>query len=162
MRRRRSGHIINVSSIAGLASNPGTGIYGSTKFAVEGITEALAEEVRPLGIKVTALAPGPFRTAFTSPKLTAARPIDDYAATPVGFWRERIPRMHGKQPGDPAKAAQVLFMLVNAETPPVHLVIGNSALDRIREKIDAFNQELDSWEAVGRSVDHEGETVDIR
>lgn len=162
MRERKRGHIVNVSSIAGLASNPGSGIYCSTKFAVEGITESLAEEVRPLGIKVTAMEPGPFRTDFATTKLTYARQIDDYAGTPVGHWRERIPKMNGNQPGDPKKAAEVLLNLVDTEHPPLHLVLGNSAMDRIREKIIALTQELDDWETTARSVDFEGDSVDMR
>nr|MDJ0723391.1 SDR family NAD(P)-dependent oxidoreductase [Desulfobacterales bacterium] len=162
MRRRRSGHIINISSIGGLASNPGSGIYCSTKFAVEGITESLAEEVKPLGIKVTAIAPGPFRTEFVGAGLPSAGPIDDYAGTAVGRWRERISTMRGKQPGDPQKAAEALLKVVEFDRPPLHLVLGNSAVDRIREKIASLNAELEAWEAVSRSVDFEGESVDMR
>jgi NAD(P)-dependent dehydrogenase (short-subunit alcohol dehydrogenase family) len=162
MRSRRNGHIINISSIGGLVSNPGSGIYCSTKFAVEGITESIAQELRQLGIKVTAIEPGPFRTDFAGDGLPYAQPIDDYADTPVGHWRERIPVMNGKQPGDPEKAAAVLLKLVENDNPPLHLVLGNSAMDRIREKIAALNRELDAWEAVGRSVDFEGDSVDLR
>ena len=162
MRRRHRGHIINITSIGGLVSNPGSGVYCSTKFAVEGITESLAEEVGPLGIKVTAMAPGPFRTDFATEKLAFAGPIDDYAETAVGHWRKKIPQMNGRQPGDPEKAAEVLLKIVETDPPPLHIVIGNSALDRIRQKISILTQELNAWEAVSRSVDFEGDSVDMR
>lgn len=149
MRRRRRGHIVNLSSIAGLTCRAGYGFYGASKFALEGASEALAQEVAPLGIKVTLVEPGPFRTDFAGRSLAAAATvIDDYAAT-TGVNREQIAERNGQQPGDPARAAKAIVAVTRAERPPLHLPLGSYAYGRAREKLAAVAADVDAWEAVG-------------
>jgi len=153
MRVRRRGHIINISSMAGLAALPGIAYYAGSKFALEGISEALSKEVRDFGIHVTAIAPGSFRTAWAGASMDrSARSIPDYDALfqPVRRARER---KSGQQAGDPAKAAKVLLDLVEAENPPLHLVLGADALRLVRGRTAAFLAELDAWEQVSRATD---------
>jgi NAD(P)-dependent dehydrogenase (short-subunit alcohol dehydrogenase family) len=153
MRARRRGHIINISSMAGLAALPGIAYYTGSKFALEGMSEVLSKEVRDFGVHVTAIAPGPFRTAWAGASMIRAqRSIRDYDALfePVRQARER---KSGHQAGDPAKAAKVLLDLVEAENPPVHLILGGDALQLVRDRTAAFLAELDAWEGVSRSTD---------
>ena len=153
MRTRRTGHIINITSMGGLITLPGISYYCGSKFALEGISESLAQEVAGFGIKVTAIAPGSFRTDWAGRSMVrAGRSIADYDAVfdPVRAAREA---KSGKQAGDPAKAAQVLLRLVEAEDPPVHLVLGNDALKLVREKLAALGDEIAAWESVSRSTD---------
>lgn len=146
LRRRRQGHIVNISSVAGLSSRPGYGFYAASKFALEGASEALAGELKPLGIHVTLVEPGPFRTEFTGRSLRLAeRVIDDYAGT-SGVSRETITNRHGNQPGDPQRAAQVILAVVDAPEPPLRVPLGSYAYGRIREKLDAVRADLDAWE----------------
>ncbi|MCW4113644.1 oxidoreductase [Aurantimonas sp. MSK8Z-1] len=154
MRGRRRGHIVNVSSIGGLVTYPGVGYYNMVKSGVEALSDALAKEVGPLGIGVTVVAPGAFRTDFRGPdsiKQSATR-IDDYADT-AGRARSGTQAGHGKQAGDPARGARAIIMAVEAERPPVHLLIGGDALDQLRAKLDAMRSETDAWEAVTRGTD---------
>ncbi|MCQ8780864.1 oxidoreductase [Mangrovibrevibacter kandeliae] len=154
MRGRRHGHIVNVSSIGGLVTYPGVGYYNMVKAGVEALSDALAKEVGPLGIGVTVVAPGAFRTDFRGPdsiKQSATR-IDDYADT-AGRARSGTQAGHGKQAGDPARGARAIIMAVEAERPPVHLLIGGDALDQLRAKLDAMRSETDAWEAVTRGTD---------
>jgi NAD(P)-dependent dehydrogenase (short-subunit alcohol dehydrogenase family) len=135
MRQIRSGHIINLSSIGGYRSTPGWGIYSSTKFAVEGITEALHDELAPLGIHATVVEPGYFRTNFldgSSLQRTAIE-ISDYAET-VGKIRNHASELNYQQPGDPSKLAQAILDLVNADTPPLRLPLGTDTLQAIAKK----------------------------
>ncbi len=127
-RQRRSGHIFNLSSIGGLIGSPGWGFYNATKFAVEGLSEALAEEMKPLGVHVTVVEPGPFRTDFLgrSSKL-ARRQLRDYATT-AGKAREYLKTQSGKQPGDPQKAVEAIITAANSPKPPLHLILGQVAL----------------------------------
>jgi NAD(P)-dependent dehydrogenase (short-subunit alcohol dehydrogenase family) len=157
MRKQQSGHIINISSLfAYTASYPGFGIYGSTKFAVEGISEGLALEVKPLGIHVTSAAPGIFRTNFASPesyqlsKLT----LDAYNDT-VGYVRAAVSQLDGNQPGDPLKLAQVILQLANTENPPLHLPIGKDAVASFKTKTAQMTKEVAEWEEVSGSTDHQ-------
>jgi NAD(P)-dependent dehydrogenase (short-subunit alcohol dehydrogenase family) len=156
MRNQKSGHIINISSLYGyLASAPGFGIYGSTKFAVEGISEGLALEVKPLGIHVTAAAPGLFSTNFTSLDSYQLSDIilDAYQET-VGSVRNHIGQLHGNQPGDPAKLAQVIISLAESDDPPLHLPIGKDAVAAFRIKMEQMGKEVAEWEAISSSTDH--------
>ncbi|GAB3643749.1 oxidoreductase [Spirosoma arcticum] len=143
-RQQRSGHIIQISSHSGVKAFAGFGIYSASKFALEGFSEALAQEVAPLGIRVTIVEPGPFRTKFAGSGFGLARTvIDDYQAT-AGVFRERIKGVDGKQEGDPIKAAQFIVDLANADNPPLRLPLGKIALATIRAKIDSIQTDLDA------------------
>ncbi|MDW3688691.1 oxidoreductase [Cupriavidus sp. CV2] len=153
MRERRSGHILNVTSMGGLTTFPGVGIYNASKFALEGINEALSKEVRPFGIKVTAIEPGAFRTDWAGRSLQrTARTIEDYAATLEPLSAVRAARS-GKQPGDPRKAAQAILKVVASGQPPVHLLLGTDALGFVREKLKTLQEEINQWEALTVSTD---------
>ena len=154
MRERRTGHIVNITSMAGLAALPGIAYYCGSKFALEGISESLAQEVAPFGVQVTALAPGSFRTEWAGRSMVRAnRQIADYDAVfdPI---REARKAKSGHQAGDPVKAAQVLLELVDAEKAPLHLVLGSDALRLVRKRNDAFGAELDLWEPVSQTTDY--------
>ena len=153
MRRRKRGHIINITSVGGYITLPGLSAYHGTKFALEGISESLAQEVAGLGIKVTAVAPGAFRTDWAGRSMVRAeRSIADYDAVfdPVRARRQSI---SGKQPGDPAKAARAILQIVASEKPPVHLLLGPDAVKRARDKLDALRAEIDAWESLSTSTD---------
>jgi len=157
-RERKSGHIINFSSIAGLIGTPGWGFYATTKFAVEGFSEALAGEMNPLGVHVTVIEPGPFRTDFLgrSGKL-AEREIPDYAQS-AGKARQYLKTQNGKQPGDPRKAIEAVIAVVDSPNPPVHLLLGRTALVRFRGKLEQWEKEIAAWESVTTGADFpEGE-----
>lgn len=156
LRARRSGHIINLSSVGGLASSAGWGLYCSTKFAVEGITEALAAELAPLGIHATTVEPGYFRTDFLEGNsLTrAAQVIPDYAAT-SGRMRELASSISRRQPGDPKKLAAAIVRLAASAKPPVHLPLGNDTLATYRAKAAAFEQEIAEWQDIITGTDHD-------
>jgi NAD(P)-dependent dehydrogenase (short-subunit alcohol dehydrogenase family) len=154
MRRQRSGHVINLSSVGGYTGYPGWGVYGATKFAVEGISEALAGEVAPLGIKVTVVEPGFFRTDFldeTSLSRTA-REIEDYRDS-VGRTRAHAADANHGQRGDPRKLAQAFIALTNAETPPLRLPLGSDTVERIEAKNALVAKELAEWRTVATSTD---------
>jgi short-subunit dehydrogenase len=153
MRQRRRGHIINITSMAGHMSMPGIAYYSGSKFALEGISEALAKEVNSLGIKVTAIAPGSFRTEWAGRSMVRSeRSIADYDAVfePI---RKRRREYSGRQAGDPAKAAQVLLKIVESDNPPTHLLLGNDALKLIDERLAALSSEIKAWESISRSTD---------
>lgn len=153
MRARRSGHIVNVTSMGGFITMPGITYYCGSKFALEGISEALGKEVKPLGIHVTALAPGQFRTDWAGRSMVRTeRSLADYDAVmdPIRAARQA---KSGNQPGDPAKAAQALLKLVSADNPPVRLYLGADALKLVRDKIEAMKTEMEAWEEVSRSTD---------
>jgi NAD(P)-dependent dehydrogenase (short-subunit alcohol dehydrogenase family) len=153
MRKRRAGHILNVTSMGGLMTFPGVGVYNASKFALEGINEALASEVRQFGIKVTAIEPGAFRTDWAGRSMTrAARTIGDYASLLEPISVSRAARS-GKQPGDPARAALAMIKLVESEHPPVHLLLGTDAVKFVREKIATLTKEIDDWESLSVSTD---------
>jgi NAD(P)-dependent dehydrogenase (short-subunit alcohol dehydrogenase family) len=152
-RKQRSGHILNLSSIGGLAASPGWGLYQSTKFAVEGLSEALAQEVAPLGIRVTIIEPGPFRTDFLGRSgVEAAKRIEDYSSTADNARRYRSDQ-HGRQPGDPLKAVQAMIEVVNSSNPPLRLLLGAGALKRVRQKMEAWQKEMAAWEPVTVGAD---------
>jgi NAD(P)-dependent dehydrogenase (short-subunit alcohol dehydrogenase family) len=154
MRERRSGHVVNVSSIGGMVTYPGVGYYNMVKFGVEALSEALAQELAPLGIGVTVVAPGAFRTDFRGPASIrqSATIIDDYAGT-AGRARAGTQAGHGKQAGDPTRGARAIIRALEAEEPPVHLLIGGDALDQLRARLDRMRRETDAWAAVTRSTD---------
>lgn len=153
MRKQRSGHIVNLSSIGGLTGLPGWGIYNSTKFAVEGLSEALAAELAPLGISVTIVEPGPFRTEFLGGSLVkTANTLPDYEPT-AGKTRASAVERHGKQQGDPARAADAIVQAVTSPHPPLHLLLGKFAYDRFNQKLDELRNEMEAWREVGLSTD---------
>jgi NAD(P)-dependent dehydrogenase (short-subunit alcohol dehydrogenase family) len=157
LRERRSGHIFNFSSIAGLAGSAGWGFYATTKFAVEGFSEALAEELKPLGVHVTIIEPGPFRTDFLgrSGKL-ARKELPEYATT-AGKAREYFESQASKQPGDPQKAVEAILVAADAPEPPVHLLLGRNALKRFLDKLARFQKDIDGWEGVTIGADFPAE-----
>jgi NAD(P)-dependent dehydrogenase (short-subunit alcohol dehydrogenase family) len=154
LRAQGSGHIVNVTSIAGRAPGLGTALYSAAKSALEGLSAGLAQEVAPLGIKVTAVAPGAFRTDFLSTHSIRKSAADDgtYAAS-VGRSAAAFDAQAGRQLGDPDRAAQAIIAAVRAERPPLHLLLGSDALRRAREKLDAVIEEIDRWEDVTRGTD---------
>jgi NAD(P)-dependent dehydrogenase (short-subunit alcohol dehydrogenase family) len=155
LRSQRSGHIVNISSVGGFTSVSGGGLYSASKFALEGMSEALAAEVAPLGIRVTIVEPGAFRTDFLSASSLhqATRVIDDYAAS-SGKILEHFAQLEGKQPGDPVLAAKAIIEVVGSPKPPLRLVLGPDALERIRTKLKQVAEELDEWESVSRGTDY--------
>ncbi len=153
MRLQQSGHIINMSAIAGFTNELGFSIYGGAKFALEGVSEALHGEVAPLGIKVTIVEPGPFRTDFIGRSLDRAEEqMEAYQGT-VGKFLNFLNNIEGKQPGDPAKAAEAIIKVVNSENPPLRLVLGQYAYTKFRKKIESLKTELDAWEAIAANTD---------
>jgi NAD(P)-dependent dehydrogenase (short-subunit alcohol dehydrogenase family) len=154
MRSRRSGHVLNISSTAGLLAFPGSATYASTKHALEGLSEGLSYELEPLGIHVTLIEPGPFRTDFAGRSIAfAERKIEDYAET-AGKRRKSIRDYNGKQTGDPLKAVQAMIKVTEMEKPPLRLPLGNSAYDWFREKLEFLKREVDEGEALGRPTDY--------
>ena len=154
MRARGYGHIVNFSSIGGLTGNPGTGYYCATKFAVEGLSQSLHGEAAHLGIRVTLVEPGPFRTDFQGRSMTIPKStIDAYAQT-AGARRSQLRQSSGKQPGDPVRAADAVIQAVESEAPPLHLVLGKMALDRAREALTNRLAIFDAWEPVTLSADY--------
>ena len=154
LRAQGSGHIVNITSIAGRAPMASSGAYAAAKSAMEGLSQSLSQEAGPLGIKVTAVAPGGFRTDFLSDHsiYRSAGASDAYAAT-VGQALSHLDEIAGKQIGDPARAAAAILAAVDAERPPLHLLLGSDALRRVREKADAVIEEMDRWEGVTRNTD---------
>jgi NAD(P)-dependent dehydrogenase (short-subunit alcohol dehydrogenase family) len=153
MRKQRSGHILNIASIGGLRSFPGVGFYNATKYAVDGLSEALYKEVAPLGIKVTIVAPSGFRTdwAGRSAQDTTVK-IEDYAATAHKNMAD-IRGYSGNQPGDPEKAAQAMIMVTEIDNPPLRLLLGAAALKGARLKLEELKQDIETWAAVAEGAD---------
>ena len=147
-RQRRTGHIFNLSSVSGLIGGAGWGFYNATKFAVEGFSEALAGEMKPLGVHVTVIEPGPFRTDFLgrSGKL-AAKEFPEYKDT-AGKARDYLKTQAGKQPGDPQKAVEAIIAVADSPAPPLHLILGKIALIRFRDKLALWQKEIAAWEPV--------------
>ncbi|MES2072292.1 MAG: oxidoreductase [Pseudomonadota bacterium] len=153
MRQRRGGHIINITSMAGLVTFPGISYYSGSKFALEGVSEVLSKEVKAFGVKVTAFELGSFRTDWAGRSmLRTNRSIADYDAVFDPIRRARAAK-NGKQLGDPAKAAQALLKIVEEENPPVHLVLGSDAIKLVREKLSQLSKEIDAWEELSLSTD---------
>jgi NAD(P)-dependent dehydrogenase (short-subunit alcohol dehydrogenase family) len=146
MRRQRSGHIVNISSIGGLKSFPTLAYYHATKYAVEGFSESLALEVAPLGIKVTIVEPSGFRTDWAGRSAAESKDhIADYAPT-AGKNRDDIRGYSGKQPGDPVRAAAAIIAAVESSNPPLRLLLGKAALKNARIKLDSLKHDFDAWE----------------
>jgi NADP-dependent 3-hydroxy acid dehydrogenase YdfG len=158
LRKQRSGHILNLSSIGGVVASPGIGFYNATKFAVEGISEALAAELAPLGISVTIIEPGPFRTDFLGRSGVIAKTrIADYDTT-AGNMRKYFAENDGKQKGDPLRAVHAMMQVVESPNPPLRLLLGASALQRLRGKLGNWEKEIAAWEQVTTGADFpEGE-----
>jgi NAD(P)-dependent dehydrogenase (short-subunit alcohol dehydrogenase family) len=152
MRERGRGHVVNISSVGGLTTFPGVGFYHMAKFAVEGLSETLAKELAPFGLGVTVVEPGAFRTDFRggSMKQSNVR-LAAYADT-VGKARDGVTAAHGKQQGDPVLGGKAIISALEADKPPLHLVLGGDALDLIRSKLDDLGRELDTWEELTRST----------
>jgi NAD(P)-dependent dehydrogenase (short-subunit alcohol dehydrogenase family) len=150
MRERGSGAIVQLSSMGGQMSFAGFSAYSATKFALEGMSEALADEVRPLGIRVLIVEPGSFRTSLWG-RASASEPIADYAAT-VGPTRHMVETGDGTQPGDPAKAAAAILTALDSEQPPLRLPLGDDAVDAILGHLDSVRTEIASWEKIARDT----------
>lgn len=151
MRARRSGHIVNISSMTGLVANPPNAYYSSTKFALEAVTEALATEVRPLGIKVTAIEPGAFRTDWATRSMKeTGTPIADYAD--VAARKDLIKQFADHLPGDPRKVAEAVLMVTELDDPPLRLLLGRDVLKAMRDKIAATSASIEEWKAVTKDV----------
>jgi NAD(P)-dependent dehydrogenase (short-subunit alcohol dehydrogenase family) len=156
LRAQRSGHIINISSIAGLAAGTGWSIYAATKFSIVGLTEVLAEDVREFGIKVTVVAPGAFRTSFLTPEsLTIAKnTIPEYQA--VRSTHQKYLQMDGSQAGDPEKAAAAIIGITEDENPPLHLLLGTDAYNRAMAKLEILEKEYRLHEELTKAMDYYG------
>lgn len=151
MRSRRSGHVVQLSSVGGVVGNPGHAIYAMSKYALEGMSEALSKEVAAFGIRVSIIEPGPFRTEFLGRSMAFSTPLADYADTPAGAVRERFSTSDGAQPNDPTKAAAAIIRFVRDENSPLRLPLGPEAVAAIRDKLSRQLGDLKAWESV--SVD---------
>ncbi|GAA4610108.1 NAD(P)-dependent dehydrogenase (short-subunit alcohol dehydrogenase family) [Actinoplanes octamycinicus] len=152
LRRRGSGAIVQISSMGGQLSMPGFGAYCAAKFALEGLSEALAAEVRPFGVRVVIVEPGAFRTEFGGSRMHRSAAIDAYAAS-VGPTRAAVDAMDGTQPGDPAKAARAILTALDHPEPPLRLALGSDAVDAIAAHQEWLRAELTGWEKLSRSTD---------
>ena len=153
MRARGAGHIVNISSMTGLVANPPNGYYSSTKFALEALTEALAQEVKPFGIKVTAIEPGAFRTDWAARSMwESATPISEYDDT-VGSRKTMIKEFANHLPGDPRKAAEAVLMVTGLDDPPLRLLLGRDVLKAVRDKLATFSASIDEWASVTKDVE---------
>ncbi|MEV6976740.1 oxidoreductase [Kitasatospora sp. NPDC093806] len=153
MRAQGSGAVVQMSSMGGRFTFPGVGAYSATKFALEGLSEALAKEVAGFGVKVLIVEPGAFRTSFAGPGALAystAIPAYDELVGPV---RDLLPASDGKQPGDPVKAAAAILTALDAERTPLRLLLGADATDAVLGSLDAAVEEIRAWEPVSRSTD---------
>ncbi len=153
MRAHRSGHIVNISSMGGVRGAPGVGYYNATKFGLEGLSEALAQEVAPLGIKVLIVEPSGFRTDWAGRSANETRhPIADYDPT-AGARQRQIRGYSGKQPGDPARAAAAIVQAVESADAPLRLMLGKAALAAGRAKVESLKRDFESWAEVSEGAD---------
>jgi NAD(P)-dependent dehydrogenase (short-subunit alcohol dehydrogenase family) len=153
MRKRRTGHIVNISSMGGVRGAPAVGYYNATKFALEGLSEALAQETTPLGIKVLIVEPSGFRTDWAGRSANQTpHPIADYDST-AGARQRQIRGYSGKQPGDPVRAAAAIIQAVEASNAPLRLMLGKAALAAGRGKVEALSQDFESWAKVTEEAD---------
>jgi NAD(P)-dependent dehydrogenase (short-subunit alcohol dehydrogenase family) len=153
MRKQRNGHILNISSIAGLNGTNGGALYNASKFALEGLSEGLTLEVKPLGIAVTIVEPGPFRTKWAGEGLVnAEKSIPDYHES-AHLIHERLANINGKQAGDPDKAAKLMWKITRVENPPLRLLLGASAYNLIERKMQKKMDEFAEWKSEGIATD---------
>lgn len=152
MRERRAGAIVQISSMGGQLAMPGFGAYCGAKFALEGLSEALVDEVAPFGIRVIVVEPGAFRTEFGGRRMHRSRVIDAYRVS-TGPTRGAVDHMDGTQPGDPAEAARAILEILDAEAPPLRLALGRDAVEAIRAKHSRLRHDLETWEAVSLGTD---------
>ncbi|CAM2156901.1 oxidoreductase [Paraburkholderia tropica] len=153
MREQKRGHVINITSVAGLAGFPGSGYYAASKHAVEGFSDALLAEAGPLGIKVTCVEPGPFRTEWAGRSLVQTpNRIADYAET-AGARMQRTAEGSGHQPGDPARAAQAIIRIAEVESPPRHFVLGAFGVDAVAARLRAALADIETWREAGLATD---------
>ncbi|MGH8415851.1 MAG: oxidoreductase [Pseudomonas sp.] len=153
MRSRRSGHIVNISSVGGIAAFPALSFYNASKFAVEALSESLSQEVAPIGLKVLLVEPGPFRTDWAGRSANAvADTIDDYQQT-AGARISTMREYSGNQPGDPVRAAAAIVQAVEAQQPPLRLLLGKAALGAARNKVAAMSKDFDEWAKVSEGAD---------
>lgn len=154
--RDGGGNILNFSSVAGIVGAPGVGAYNAAKFAVEGLSEALRAELAAFGIAVTLVEPGGFRTNFSTTSFRVPeQTMDVYEGTPASLSRTAVKHYHGHEPGDPVKAVAALLQVVDAEHPPLRIVLGKDALAFIRYKLESIAKELDEWEQLSCSTEFE-------
>lgn len=153
MRIQKSGHIINLSSVAGMSGTPGAGMYNATKFAVEGLSEALAGELASFGIRITLIEPGAFRTDFANRSLRVAPYRPEYAEA-LAVTRKYYETIGGRQPGNPLEAAKAILKVVDHPNPPLRLPMGKIALARIRTKIAQYEKEMQDWEPTILGTDY--------
>lgn len=154
LRAQGSGHLVNISAAAAISNYAGFSSYGASKWALEGASEALHAELKPLGIKVTIVQPGPFRTDFIARSLERGeRTIADYERSSGKFARF-LASMSGKQPGDPARAAEAIIAAVESEAPPLRLVLGKYANDKVRRRATEIERERAAWEAIGLPTEY--------
>jgi len=153
MRERRQGHVVNISSVGGLVANIASAFYAASKFAVEGFSESMAQEVGPHGIRVTIIEPGPFRTDFQGRSVKVVpNPLGAYADT-VGARRATLQASDGKQPGDPVRAADAIIEVVESDDPPLRLLLGKIAFDRAGEKFESMLRSREAWRDVTLRTD---------
>ena len=152
MRKQKSGHIINIASIAGITANTGWAVYAASKYAVIGLTEVLSEDVKSFGIKATVVAPGAFRTSFLSQEslVLTKNPIEDYQE--VRDSHSKYLKMDGNQAGDPEKAAAAMIKIVSEKDPPLYLLLGNDAYERAFSKLERLEKEYSKWESITKST----------
>jgi NAD(P)-dependent dehydrogenase (short-subunit alcohol dehydrogenase family) len=155
LRAQGSGTIVQLSSMGGQVSMPGFGAYCAAKFALEGLSEALAAEVAPFGVRVLIVEPGAFRTEFGGPRMHRSRVIEAYAAS-TGATRAAVDGMDGSQPGDPRKAARAILTALDSPEPPLRLALGNDAVDNIAAHHQSLHADLVAWEPLSRSLDLTG------
>lgn len=158
MRQRREGRIVNITSMGGLITMPGLSFYHGSKYALEGISSSLAKEIKPLGIFVTAVEPGMFRTEWAGRSMVRSeRSIPDYDSVfePI---REARKVRSGHQPGDPAKAGEAIVKLISLLDPPAHLLLGPDAIEYVQKEIDTLQSEFAEWETLTRSTDFDKES----
>jgi len=153
MRERGRGHVVNVSSMTGLVTNPPNTYYSATKHALEAVTEGLAKEVASFGIRVTAIEPGAFRTDYVTRSMQeTSTPVEAYAATEVGQRKTLMKAVGDKLPGDPRRLAEAVVMLTGLDDPPLHLLLGPDVLAAFRRKLADWHENLDAWEPVTKDV----------
>jgi NAD(P)-dependent dehydrogenase (short-subunit alcohol dehydrogenase family) len=158
LRRQGAGHLIQITSTGGRMTVPGLSAYHAAKFAVEGLSEALAQEIKPLGLKLTIVEPGGFRTDWAGASMSYASPIKAYAPS-VGVIRSHVEQMDGQQPGDPRKAAAAIMKIAELAEPPLRLPLGNDAMAVLRHSYKTSAEELERWSDITQSTDFDGLTI---